>query len=129
MRSSKPSSRAEHRAASDLVPLTNLAFHILVALGNEDRHGYAIIKEIEARSEGTMTVRSGTLYTALQRLQDAGLVEESGDRPAPDRDDQRRRYYRITDLGREVVVLEAARLSALIDAARSKKLIPTPPRG
>ncbi len=129
MRPSKPSSRTEHGAASGHVPLTNLTFHILVALGNDDRHGYAIIKEIEARSEGTMTVRSGTLYTALQRLQDAGLVEESGDRPAPDRDDQRRRYYRITDLGRQVVVLEAARLSALIDAARSKKLIPTPPRG
>ena len=109
--------------AHDLLPLTNLAFNILVALGNEDRHGYAIIKEIEERSEGTMTVRSGTLYTALQRLQDAGLVEESGDRPAPDRDDQRRRYYRITDLGRDAVTLEAARLSTLLDAARAKKLV------
>ena len=99
---------------ADLLPLTNLALNILVALGNDDRHGYAIIKEIEQRSEGTMTVRSGTLYTALRRLQDAGLVEESGNRPAPDRDDQRRRYYRITELGREVVALEVGRLATLI---------------
>ena len=114
---------------ADLLPLTNLAFNILVALGNDDRHGYAIIKEIEQRSEGTMTVRSGTLYTALRRLQDAGLVEESGNRPAPDRDDQRRRYYRITELGREVVALEVGRLATLIDAARDKDLLPATPRG
>lgn len=120
---------ANRQSAADLLPLTNLAFHILVALGNQDRHGYAIIKEIEQRSEGSMTVRSGTLYTALQRLQDAGLLEESGERPAPDRDDRRRRYYRITDLGREVIALEAARLTSLIDAARTKNLIPARPRG
>jgi DNA-binding PadR family transcriptional regulator len=112
---------------ADLLPLTNLAFNILVALGNDDRHGYAIIKEIEERSAGTMTVRSGTLYTALQRLHTAGLVQESGERPAPDRDDQRRRYYCITELGREVVSLEATRLSALIDAARDKQLIRATP--
>jgi len=115
--------------AADHLPLTNLACNILIALGNEDRHGYAIIKEIEQRSEGALTVRSGTLYTALQRLQDSGLVEESGDRPAPDRDDQRRRYYRITDLGRAVVVLEVERLGTLIDAARDKHLVPAAPRG
>lgn len=115
-------SAAPHPAG--FLPLTNLVFNILVALGNEDRHGYAIIKEIEERSEGALTVRSGTLYTALQRLQDTGLVEESGERPAPDRDDQRRRYYRITELGREVVALEVARLSSLIDAARDKDLVP-----
>ncbi len=115
-------------SAHDLLPLTNLAFNILVALGNEDRHGYAIIKEIEERSEGAMTVRSGTLYTAIQRLQDAGLVAESGKRPAPDRDDQRRRYYRITEMGREAVELEAARLSTLLAAARDKRLIPSTPK-
>lgn len=114
---------------ADFLPLTNLAFNILVALGNEDRHGYAIIKEIEERSEGVLTVRSGTLYTALQRLQEAGLVAESGERPAPDRDDKRRRYYRISDLGRVVVALEASRLNTLIDAARDKHLIPASPRG
>lgn len=99
-----------------------------MALGNADRHGYAIIKEIEERSEGALTVRSGTLYTALQRLQEAGLVEESGDRPAPDRDDRRRRYYRISALGRAVVALEVARLATLIDAAREKHLVPAAPR-
>ena len=115
--------------AIELLPLTNLAFNILVALGNEDRHGYAIIKEIEERSRRTMTVRSGTLYTALQRLQDAGMVAESGERPLADNDDKRRRYYRITDLGREVVVLEAARLSTLLAAAHEKDLIPASPEG
>lgn len=120
---------AEPSPPADFLPLTNLAFNILVALGNEDRHGYAIIKEIEERAGGALAVRSGTLYTALQRLQEAGLVEESGERPAPDRDDKRRRYYRISDLGREVVALEAARLGALIDAARDKDLIPASPRG
>ena len=114
---------------ADHLPLTNLTLNILVALGTEDRHGYAIIKEIEERSAGALTVRSGTLYTALQRLQDAGLVEESGDRPAPDRDDQRRRYYRITELGREVVSLEVTRLTTLIEAARDKELAPAAPRG
>jgi DNA-binding PadR family transcriptional regulator len=115
--------------AAGFLPLTNLACNILVALGNEDRHGYAIIKEIEERSAGALTVRSGTLYTALQRLQDAGLVEESGHRPAPDRDDRRRRYYRITDLGREVVALELERLATLIEAARDKDLVAAAPRG
>lgn len=113
---------------ADFLPLTNLAFNVLIALGNEDRHGYAIIKEIEERSEGTLTVRSGTLYTALQRLQESGLVEESGDRPAPDRDDKRRRYYRITELGRDVVGLEVERLGTLIDAARDKQLVVAPQR-
>jgi DNA-binding PadR family transcriptional regulator len=113
---------------ADFLPLTNLACNILVALGNEDRHGYAIIKEIEERSAGAVTVRSGTLYTALQRLEESGLVEESGDRPAPDRDDRRRRYYRITELGREVVAREMRRLATLLDAARDKDLIPAAPR-
>jgi len=118
-----PSDTGSPPRPADFLPLTNLAFNMLIALGNEDRHGYAIIKEIEERSEGALTVRSGTLYTALQRLQESGLVEESGDRPAPDRDDKRRRYYRITELGREVVGLEVERLGTLIDAARDKELV------
>lgn len=123
-----PSAAGDTPRPADFLPLTNLAFNMLVALGNEDRHGYAIIKEIEERSGGTLTVRSGTLYTALQRLQEGGLVEESGERPAPDRDDKRRRYYRITDLGRAVVALEVERLGTLIEAARDKELVAAPQR-
>ena len=88
----------EAQNPSDHIPLTNLAFHILLALADEPRHGYAIIQDIEERTDGAMRLRSGTLYTAFQRLEQAGLIAEAGRRPAPDRDDQRRRYYEITRL-------------------------------
>jgi len=105
------------------VPLTNLAFLILLALADQDLHGYALIKEIDARSGGYTKLRSGTLYAAMRRLDAAGLVCESGERPAPDQDDQRRRYYGITELGLAVVRAEANRLAALLDAAQSKNLV------
>ena len=105
------------------LPLTNLAFHILLALGDGPRHGYAIIRDIEDRTAGAMRLRSGTLYTALQRLDTVGLIEEGERRPAPDQDDQRRRYYEITKLGRQVARLEAARLAAMVSTAREKALI------
>lgn len=108
---------------SKYLPLTNLAFHILLALGDGPRHGYAIIRDIEERTDGAMRLRSGTLYTALQRLQDGGLIREGGRRPAPDRDDQRRRYYEITRVGRQVAKLEAARLAAMLSTAREKHLV------
>ena len=105
------------------VPLTNLAFLILLALADQDLHGYALIKEIDARSGGYTKLRSGTLYAAMRRLDAAGLVCESGERPAPDQDDQRRRYYGITELGLAVVRAEANRLAALLDAAQGKNLV------
>lgn len=111
---------------ADHIPLTNLAFHILLALADEPRHGYAIIQDIEERTDGAMRLRSGTLYTAFQRLEHAGLIAEAGRRPAPDRDDQRRRYYEITPLGRQTAKLEAARLAAMLSTAREKKLADQP---
>lgn len=108
------------------LPLTNLAFHILLGLGDGPRHGYAIIRDIEERTAGAMRLRSGTLYTALQRLERNGLIEEGDRRPAPDQDDQRRRYYEITHVGRQVARLEAARLEAMLSTAREKALIGVP---
>ena len=112
--------------SSKHLPLTNLAFHILLALGDGPRHGYAIIRDIEDRTGGAMRLRSGTLYTALQRLETGGLIAEGGRRPAPDQDDQRRRYYEITRIGRRVATLEAARLAAMLSTAREKALIDVP---
>ena len=108
------------------LPLTNLAFHILLALGDGPRHGYAIIRDIEDRTGGSMRLRSGTLYTALRRLETGGLIEEGDKRPAPDQDDQRRRYYEITRVGRQVARLEAERLAAMVSTAREKALIDMP---
>ncbi len=106
------------------LPLTNLAFHTLVALAEEDRHGYAIIKDIEDRTDRQLSVRSGALYTAIPRLLEVGLVDNAS---IPDRgpaSDQRRKYYRITELGRQVAALEGARLARMVDAAHQRRLLP-----
>jgi len=105
------------------LPLTPLAFQVLLALADADRHGYAIIQEIEERTEGVITVRSGTLYALVQRLIDEALVIESDVRPDADEDDERRRYYALTPLGRAVVAAEARRLEVLVGDARRKRLL------
>ena len=105
------------------LPLTPLAFQVLLALADADRHGYAIIQEIEERTEGVITVRSGTLYALVQRLIDEALVIESDVRPDPDEDDERRRYYALTPLGRAVVAAEARRLEVLVGDSRRKRLL------
>jgi DNA-binding PadR family transcriptional regulator len=110
------------------LPLTPFAFQVLLALADESRHGYAIIKEVEERSGGQVTLRTGTLYTLLQRLVDESLVEET---PAPastdgKTEDSRRRYYRLTDLGTAVLRAEALRLEALIGHARRTRVLGTP---
>ena len=102
------------------LPLTNLAFHTLVALAEEDRHGYAIIKDIEHRTDRQLSVRSGALYTAIQRLLEVGLVDNASV-PASD---QRRKYYCITERGRQVAALEGARLARMVDAAQQRRLLP-----
>jgi len=109
----------------DLLPLTPLSFHILLALADADRHGYGIIKEVRERTNGEMSPGAGTLYAAVQRMLDAGLVNETDDRPAVG-DDERRRYYRLTEYGRQVARAEALRLARLIRIAADKKLIPEP---
>jgi len=107
-------------------PLTTPVFHILLALADQERHGYGIILDIAARTGGRVRVGTGTLYTALRRLADEGLVAESAERPAPDLDDQRRRYYRLTPAGREALAAEARRLEALVIMARDRRVLPRP---
>jgi DNA-binding PadR family transcriptional regulator len=111
---------ADQRA---LPPLTGLAFQVLLALADQPRHGYAIIREVGERTGGAVTLRSGTLYTLLQRLVTEGWIDETTDRPRADADDARRRYYRLTPLGRRILTAEARRLAGLVADARRKHLL------
>jgi DNA-binding PadR family transcriptional regulator len=97
-------------------------FHILLSLAGEDRHGYSIMKETEALTGGEVKLGPGALYAALGKLVDQGLIEETDDRPAPDLDDARRRYYRITDAGRSALGAELGRLQRVMDHARRSGL-------
>jgi DNA-binding PadR family transcriptional regulator len=108
----------------DYLPLTPAVLDIVLALGDDELHGYAIMREVRRRSGGRRLLPPGTLYRSLRQMQEKGLLEESEERPDPDLDDQRRRYYRLTDLGRKVAVAEVQRLEGLVRAARSKGLIP-----
>jgi DNA-binding PadR family transcriptional regulator len=102
------------------LPLTPVSFQILVALADGEKHGYAILKEVARRTQGKVRLRAGTLYTALARLVDDGLVEESPERPDPALDDERRRYYRLSRHGRAVVAAEAERLAEDLKQVRAK---------
>lgn len=102
------------------LPLTPVVFHILLALAEQDRHGYGIILDVVERTGGALRLGTGTLYTAIARLLEGRLIEESDDRPRADEDDERRRYYRLTPFGREVANAEARRLAALVRLARSR---------
>ncbi len=106
------------------LPLAPAAFHILVALADDDRHGYAIIQEVAARTGGEVTLSAGTLYRTIQRLLEQGLILETDERPAPELDDQRRRYYRITPRGRGAAGAEARRLERLVKLARAHGVMP-----
>ncbi len=108
----------------DLLPLQPAMFHILMALSDEDRHGYAIIQEIAARTDGGIRLSAGTLYRSLQRMLEQALIEETEDRPGPDEDDERRRYYRITKFGETVARAEARRLQNLVRLARASGFVP-----
>ena len=105
------------------LPLTPAMFHILLALADKERHGYDIMREVDERSEGKMRLGPGTLYGSIKRMLNDGLIDESGERPDPEMDDERRRYYRLTDLGHRVAVAEAERLEKLVKSARTKKLL------
>ena len=107
-----------------LLPLPLATFHILLALADDDRHGYAIMHEVERRTGGALRLSAGTLYRSIQRMLEQGLLVELRERPAPEADDERRRYYRITPLGSTVARAEAARLNALVRLARSVGLAP-----
>ena len=107
----------------DQLPLTPPVFHILLALSQGERHGYAIMQEVAADTGGSLQLGPGTLYGCLKRMLAAQLVEESEDRPDPDLDDERRRYYRITALGARALRAEAERLASAVSAARAKRLL------
>lgn len=99
-------------------PLSHAAIHILIAIGLEERHGYAIMSEVERISGGAMRIGPGTLYTTIGRLLGDGLIEESDERPDPALDDKRRRYYRLTAAGRTVAASEVRRLESLVASAK-----------
>jgi DNA-binding PadR family transcriptional regulator len=107
-----------------LLPLPAAAFHILLALADGDRHGYAIIQEVAARTDGRTTLSAGTLYRSIARMLEQGLIVEAEERPAPEMDDERRRYYRITRFGVQVARAEAHRLATLVRLARGRGLAP-----
>ncbi len=105
------------------LPLTPALFHVLLALAEEDRHGYAILKEVELRTRGEVRLSTGTLYGIMKRLLSDGLILELRQRPAANEDDERRRYYRLSPRGRAVAQAEAARLEKIVALARSRNLL------
>jgi DNA-binding PadR family transcriptional regulator len=108
----------------DLLPLPPATFHILMAVAEEDRHGYAIIQDVAARTDGAIRLSAGTLYRSIQRMLEQGLLIETQERPAPEEDDERRRYYRITPLGEAVARAETRRLTDLVRLARASGFVP-----
>jgi DNA-binding PadR family transcriptional regulator len=110
-------------APENLLPLTPPVFHILLALADEERHGYGIMQDVAWQTNDALQLGPGTLYGCLKRMLAAGLVEESAERPDPAMDDERRRYYRMTALGRRVVRAEAERLAGAVTAARARRLL------
>jgi DNA-binding PadR family transcriptional regulator len=115
---------ARRRDVDHFLPLTAPMLHTLLALADGEKHGYAIIKEIARRTGDDVRLGAGTLYTLVKRALADGLIRESDDRPDPALDDDRRRYYGLTPLGRRVAEAEVARLEAIVKMARVKKLWP-----
>jgi DNA-binding PadR family transcriptional regulator len=114
----------ENVTPDSLLPLPPATFHILMAVADDDRHGYAIIQEIEARTRGELRLSAGTLYRSIQRMIEQDLIVEIHERPAPEFDDERRRYYRITKFGEAVARAEARRLQTLVRLARASGFVP-----
>ena len=110
--------------AESLLPLPPASFHILVAVAEEDRHGYAILKEVAARTDGALKLNAATLYRSIERMLEQGLIREVSARPAKDLDDERRRYYRITAFGRTVAMAESRRLAQMLALACARGLAP-----
>jgi DNA-binding PadR family transcriptional regulator len=116
--------RDDEPTAESLLPLPPATFHILVSLAAEDRHGYAIIQDVASRTAGSVRLSAGTLYRSIQRMLEQELIVEADERPAPEEDDERRRYYRITEFGTAVARAEASRLASLVKLARASGLVP-----
>jgi DNA-binding PadR family transcriptional regulator len=115
---------ADEPTPEAMLPLQLSAFHILVALSDGDRHGYAIMQDVAERTGGAFRLNPGTLYTTIRRLLEQGLLEELDERPDPEEDDERRRYYRLTAFGRAVARAETARLDRLVTLAKRAGLAP-----
>ncbi len=114
----------EPPSPESFLPLPQATLHILMAVSEEDRHGYAIMELVAARTEGAVRLSPGTLYRSIQRMLEQGLIVEPRERPAPEDDDERRRYYRITPLGQAVARAEAQRLAGLVKLARASGFAP-----
>jgi DNA-binding PadR family transcriptional regulator len=107
-----------HEDIEDPLPLPPATFHVLVALTDADRHGYAIMREVAQRTGGRTKLNPGTLYTTIQRLLERGLIVELQERGDPEEDDERRRYYRLTPAGLRAARLELARLTEMVSLGR-----------
>jgi DNA-binding PadR family transcriptional regulator len=113
------------RAAEELLPLRPVVFHVLLSLADGERHGYGIVQDIAERSSARLQLEPGNLYRHLKLMLDDGLIEESERRPVAGKEDERRRYYRITRFGRQVALAEVTRLEALASDARTRLLTRT----
>lgn len=121
--SKQPKMKAPEKPVENILPLTPAVFHILLTLADGEAHGYAMMQEVARRSGGAVRLGPGTLYGAIGRLLEDGIIEESEERPDPQMDDARRRYYRLTKLGGRVLAAETERLSQLVKAARLTKAV------
>jgi len=115
---------SDHPSPDSLLPLPPVTFHILLALADQPRHGYAIMQDVAERTSGEIRVGAGTLYRSIQRMLEQGLILERRQRPAPALDDERRRYYQITPFGEAVARAEARRLAEMLKLARQSGFAP-----
>lgn len=109
------------QAPLEMLPLPGAQLHILLALADGEKHGYAVMREVESMTDGEVTMGPGTLYGTVKKMLNAGLIEETDERPDPEMDDERRRYYRVSGLGAKVLHAETARLERLVSTARAKQ--------
>ena len=116
--------RKSQRDPNPLLPLTPAGFHILLALADGEKHGYAVMQEVAKRSQGKVHLGPGTLYGSIKRMLSEGLIEESDERPDPELDVERRRYYRLSDIGLRVTRAEAQRLAQIVQVAQQRRLLP-----
>lgn len=116
----------EERAPWALLPLTPAVLHILLALAGDELHGYAIMQEVARLTDGRLRLGPGTLYRSIRGMLEEGLIEEAAERPDPALDDERRRYYRLTDFGQRVGQAEMERLARLVDVAQARRLLRRP---
>ena len=116
--------RNDQPEPQNFLPLPSASFHVLLVLAEGEKHGYGIMREIEQISDGAVRMGPGTLYGTIKRLLEIGLVEETGERPDAESDDERRRYYRVTGLGERVAAAEVHRLSTMIERSTLRRLTP-----